>query len=79
MYCSRCQRKVLTSMVNGIGEEREVPRRTAPCAGYCRASAMWSDESLTGRASSAVRKDLQNVTSDMMYCLYRKQEDQRLA
>jgi hypothetical protein len=45
------------------GEERE---RTAPCAGYCRASAMWSEESFAGRASRAVRNDLQNASSDMV-------------
>jgi hypothetical protein len=39
---------------------------TAPCAGYCRASAMWSEESLTGRASRAVRNVLQKASSDMM-------------
>jgi hypothetical protein len=27
---------------------------------------MWSEESLTGRASRALRKDLQNVSSDMV-------------
>lgn len=45
---------------------RERGERTAPCAGYCRASAMWSDDSFAGRASRALRKDLQNITSDMM-------------
>ena len=37
---------------------------TAP-SGYCRASAMWSEDSFTGRASRAVRKVLQNMVSDM--------------
>lgn len=41
-------------------------RRTAPCAGYCRASAMWSEDNFAGRASSAVRNDLQNASSDMV-------------
>ena len=39
---------------------------TAPCAGYCRASAMWSLLSFAGRASSALRNDLQNASSDMV-------------
>ena len=43
-----------------------VERLTAPCAGYCRASAMWSLLSFAGRASSALRNDLQNASSDMM-------------
>jgi hypothetical protein len=40
--------------------------RTAPCAGYWRASAMWSEESFAGRASRAVRNVLQKVSSDML-------------
>jgi hypothetical protein len=40
--------------------------RTAPCAGYWRASAMWSEESFAGRASRAVRNVLQKVTSDIL-------------
>lgn len=40
--------------------------RTAPWAGYWRASAMWSDESLEGRASRALRNDLQNASSAMV-------------
>jgi hypothetical protein len=39
---------------------------TAPCAGYCRASAMWSEDSFAGRASRAVRNDLQKASSDMV-------------
>jgi hypothetical protein len=39
---------------------------TAPWAGYWRASAMWSDDSLTGRASRALRNDLQNASSAMV-------------
>jgi hypothetical protein len=38
---------------------------TAPCAGYCRASAMWSEDSFAGRASRAARNDLQKASSDM--------------
>lgn len=47
------------------GEESK-PRRTAFWAGYCRGSAMWSEDSFTGRESSAVRNCLQNVISDMV-------------
>ena len=38
---------------------------TAP-SGYCRASAIWSEDSFMGRASSAVRNVRQNMVSDMM-------------
>jgi hypothetical protein len=47
-----------------VYKERKEP--TAPCAGYCRASAMWSEESFAGRASRAVRNVLQNASSDMV-------------
>jgi hypothetical protein len=39
---------------------------TAPCAGYCLASAIWSLDSLAGRASRALRNDLQKASSDMV-------------
>lgn len=44
---------------------------TAPAAGYCRASAMWSEDSFAGRVSSALRNDLQNITSVMVGCCCR--------
>ena len=43
---------------------------TAPWAGYLRASAMWSEGSLTGRASSAERNDLQKAVSDILGGVY---------
>lgn len=54
--------------MNGlVGKQiyEDLVEHTAPCAGYCRASAMWSEESFTGRASRALRNDLQNANSDM--------------
>lgn len=64
-----CGRRGSVYYMNALVDKQiygDLIERTAPCAGYCRASAMWSEESFTGRASRALRNDLQNANSDMV-------------